>query len=121
MEMPSVGLITFNIFIKQQSCSTDVKILNKLTYKKISANMKQTYFLQKRTCFVIMFAHVTNFTGEISPSEKRDGLHKDGFHDNGDLERQYGSKKMEVMQTSVAAATSAALKSKKRKRLEDGG
>ena len=61
-----------------------------------------------------MSAQATYCTGKISSPDKRDGLHKDGFHDNGDL------KKVEVMQTSVAAATSAALKSKKRKRLEDG-
>jgi len=69
---------------------------------------------------IITHDRICLHTGTVPATEKCENIHKDGFHDNADLGLQYASKKVEIMQTSVAAATSAALKSKKRKRLEDG-
>ena len=69
---------------------------------------------------IITHDRICLHTGTVPATEKCENIHKDGFHDNADLGLQFASKKVEIMQTSVAAATSAALKSKKRKRLEDG-
>ena len=97
---------------------------------KFTFSLKNTWLLQyiytiallRYTVCVNLVTHgrIWLHTGTVPATEKCENIHKDGFHDNADLGLQYARKKVEIMQTSVAAATSAALKSKKRKRLEDG-